>query len=464
MAVHRFVRGLLPLLVVLAPGFVGAQEQETAVAEGSTLRMVDLPLPEDYYPGLKRILEAAGRQAPELVRVGLDREMAREQLKVARSRNYPSVGIGGNLGYRYVQRSGEDSDGSLSGSVSLGVNRPLYYWGAVSAGIEQGEIDFENSLLLSKEQFQNTVQNLRDEYLRLILNEMRLRNLRLRRNNLETQMARRESDYRAGRLSEEGYLSYQIELDNSLLEIEELEDERDETMARFRRISGVADMPEIPSGVAPIDLDELEAQLRGNELGPEWVEETINVQLNRNTMEKIDLEGTIIKSRQRPNISFSASISQAPVNTATENDVSTIRYFAGLSVSWNVFDGFATQANRRINLLEKRRLESRIRTNISVLEEERRKTRNDLLVMVRKQRLAERRFELDSRIYSRVKSEYSDGRVSANEFRRTQSDFYAKEYNLHLARAELLRTIADYLVILNADRAVDYLEFQQTEV
>lgn len=445
-------------------GLLQAQQEAVPVAEGSTLQLVDLPLPEDYYPGLKSILEQAGKQAPELVRVGLDREVAQQRLRIARSRHYPSVGIGGNLGYRFVQRQGEENDGSLSGSVSLGVSRPLYFWGAVTAGIEKGEIDFENSLILTKERFQNTVQNLRDEYLSLILNEMRLRNLRLRRSNLETQLARRESDYRVGRLSEEEYLSFQIELDNSLVEIEELEDEREETLATFKRISGVEAIPEIPSGVAPIDLEELERQLRGDEVDPLWVEQTFNIQLNRNTMDKISLDQTIIKSQQRPNVSFSASVSQAPVNTATENDVETIRWFAGLSVSWNVFDGFATQASRRINLLEKRRLESQIRTNIAILEEERMEMENDLLVMIRKQRLAERRFELDSRIYSRIKSEFSDGRVSANEFRTTQSDYYAQEYALHVARAELLRTVADYLVVLNADRAIDYLAFQETEV
>ncbi len=463
-ASKRFL-GLLTFSFLASPlGLLLAQDGGVAVPEGSTLEMTDLPLPEDYYPGLRQILEKAGRQAPELVRVGIDREVAQERLKIARSRYYPSVGVGGNLGYRFVQRQGEDDDGSASGSVSVGVNRPLFFWGAVEAGVEQGEIDFENSLLETKEQFQGTVQRLRDQYLELILNEMRLRNLRLRRANLETSLARRESDYRAGRLSEEEYLSYIIQLDNSLIEIEELEDERDQTLATFKRISGVREDPEVPTGISPIDLDDLEAELRGEEFDPTWVEDTFNIQLNRNTMEKVNLDSTIIASRQRPNVSFSASVSQAPVNTATANDVDTIRWFAGLSVSWNIFDGFATQADRRINLLQKRRLESQIRTNIEILDEERTRMTDRLLVMVRKQRLVERRFELDSRIYSRVKQQYGEGRVSANEFRTTQAEFYSDEYSLHVARASLLQAIADYLVIINADRAVDYLQFSETEV
>tara|TARA_R100000027_G_scaffold67028_3_gene64308 strand:+ start:26888 stop:28285 length:1398 start_codon:yes stop_codon:yes gene_type:complete len=465
MTVTKLFPRVLPFLLLALPvGLLHAQEEGVATAEGSTLRMTDLPLPEDYYPGLRQILEKAGRSAPELVRVGIDREVAQQRLRIARSRYYPSLGVGGNLGYRFTQRSGEENDGSMSGSVSVGLSRPLYFWGAVEAGVNQGEIDFESSLLETKEQFQATVQRLRDQYLELILNEMQLRNLRIRRNNLETSLARRESDYRAGRLSEEEYLSYLIELDNSLIEIEELEDERNETIASFKRISGVKEDPVIPSGVAPINLDALEAELVGDEVAPTWVEETFNIQLNRNTLEKVDLDSTIIKSRQRPNVSFSASVSQAPVNTSTANDVDTIRWFAGLSVSWNVFDGFATQASRRINLLQKRRLENQIRTNIEILEEERNTMMNDLMVMIRKQRLVERRFELDSRIYSRVKKEFGEGRVSSNEYRQTQAEFYADEFALHIARASLLQAVADYLVVLNADRAVDFLDFQETDV
>jgi len=426
--------------------------------------MTDLPLPEDYYPGLRQILEKAGQQAPALVRVGIDREIAQERLRIARSRYYPSLGLGGNLGYRFVQRTGEENDSSASGSLSVGLNRPLFFWGAIEAGIDQGEIDFESTLLETKESFQNTVQLLRDQYLELILNEMQLRNLRLRRTNLETSLASRESDYRAGRLSEEEYLSYLIELDNSLIGIEELEDERNEVLSSFRRVSGVQESFTIPSGVAPINLDALEAELTGNDLDANWVEDTFNIQLNRNTMEKVELDSTIIKSRQRPNVSFSASVSQAPVNTSTANDVDTVRWFAGLSVSWNVFDGFATQASRRINLLQKRRLESQIQTNIEILEEEQTQIANNLLVMIRKQRLVERRFELDSKIYSRVKQQYGEGRISVSKFRESQAGFYADEYNLHVARASLLQAVADYLGIINADRAVDFLEFRETDV
>ena len=63
-----------------------------------------------------------------------------------------------------------------------------------------------------------------------------------------------------------------------------------------------------------------------------------------------------------------------------------------------------------------------------------------------------------------MKKEFGEGRVSSNEYRQTQAEFYADEFALHIARASLLQAVADYLVVLNADRAVDFLDFQETDV
>ena len=471
MSIHRLSLKcqLLAILSVLIIQTQSVAQQEpfdpTGFLSGALGEKVEsIPLPEDYYPGLRDILMQAGQQAPELVLLGIDSEISQQNLRIARSRHYPTLGVGGNIGYRFTQRQGEDNDGAASASVSLGANRPLYFWGAVNAGIQKGEIDYETRVLTSQQRFLNTVQTLRNQYMDLILNEMELRNARLRKNNLEQQIAQKESNFDAGRISEEEYLSFLIQLDQSLVEIDELIVARDDVVDEFRRISGVTDDLELPTGVAPIDLDELQEAILADDPNPDWVRQTYSVQIRENELEKQERDAIIIRSRQRPNVSLSASISQAPVNTATQNDVDTIRYFAGLSVSWNIFDGFATQASRRINLLQGRRLESEMRNDIDRLVNREREVRNELMIMIRKQRLAERRFDLDSRIYSRVKSDYEVGRISSNEFRTTQINYYQQELFLHIARAELLRAVGDYLTLLNEDRGLRFFQFQPTGV
>jgi len=54
-----------------------------------------LPVPEEVLPPLESILKTAGERAPELVQIGLDRRIANEELTIARSRLYPSVGVAG---------------------------------------------------------------------------------------------------------------------------------------------------------------------------------------------------------------------------------------------------------------------------------------------------------------------------------------------------------------------------------
>ena len=417
-----------------------------------------LPVPEEVLPSLESILATAGERAPELVQIGLDRQIANEELTIARSRLYPSVGVGGNLGYRYVDRQGQDNDSNASGSVSIGASRPLYHWGAVNARVRRGEIGVNNSLLSTRESFQATIQLLRAEYLSLILDQMKLRNLRLQRSNLERELETAQSRFDAGEISEEAFLSAQIGLDRSMIAIEETVDLREETLREFMRVSGLEERPEIPVSVPQLDLNRIERALREGTVGPTWVDRTFDIQTNRNRLDQLEETETIIRSQQRPKVNFSASISQAPVNTATKNNVDTVNYFAGLSVNWNVFDGFSTRASRRINLLEQRKLESRLLSREQELREEEQALRENLLIRLRKQRLAERKFQLDQRIYQRIKDEYGQGTVAENDFRVTQEDFYEEEYNLNVARARLLESISEYLVVVNRDRAVRFLE------
>jgi outer membrane protein TolC len=417
-----------------------------------------LPVPEEVLPPLESILKTAGERAPELVQIGLDRRIANEELTIARSRLYPSVGVGGNLGYRYVDRQGQDNDSNASGSISIGASRPLYHWGAVNARVRRGEIGVDNSLLSTRKNFQTTIQILRAEYLSLILDQMKLRNLRLQRANLERELENAQSRYDAGEISEEAFLSAQIGLDRSMIAIEETVDIREETLREFMRLSGLERRPEIPTSVPELDLNRIERSLQQGVAGPTWVDQTFTIQTNRNRLNQLEETETIIQSQQRPKVNFSASISQAPVNTATKNNVDTINYFAGLSVNWNVFDGFSTRASRRINLLEQRKLESRLFSQEQELREEEQALRERLLIRLRKQRLAERKFQLDQRIYGRIKDEYGEGRIAENQFRTNQENFYEEEYNLNVARARLLESISEYLVVLNRDRAVRFLE------
>lgn len=423
-----------------------------------------IPLPEDYFGELRSILEMSGRQAPELVQLGYDREIADENLRVAEAAGFPRLDVNGNLGYRYVDRSrGEDNDESLSGDMSVALSRPLYHWGAVNAGIDRGRVDYQNSLIDTKENFQVVLLDLRDKYLELVLNEMLLRNARLRRTIFEQEINQKQADWEAGRLSEESWRLLQIELNQSILEIEELTVQKAQLVRDFRRDAGVRDEMRVPPSIDALNLDELEDLLASRQMSVGWVDETLRLQRAKNEIVREEKTRVIIQSRQRPNINFRASVTQAPVNTANQNDVNTTIYFAGLSVQWNIFDGFETQARRRISLLNGRKLDFAMMQSRANLEEVEQQIRQNLLIKVRRQRLIEERLDLDELIWERAKREYEDGLMSANELRQAQLDFYVEQVKVHQGRADILRMLADYLSNVNADRGLDFLVFNSAE-
>ncbi|MGF1530529.1 MAG: TolC family protein [Puniceicoccaceae bacterium] len=419
-----------------------------------------VPLPEDYFENLREILDLAGTRAPALVQVGLEREIADQELRIARARYYPTLGVSGNFGYRFEDRGdgGEDFE-SVSVNASLGLSRPLYHWGSIKAQVNIGEINFENSLIQTRQSFQDVIVRLREDYLRLVLSEMRLRNARLRRNILEQEIAQKAADFEAGVMSDEAYLNFQIDLENSLLEIDDLEMRKDRLVAEFSRIAGLDREIPIPARVDALDIEALD-RLFGNQFaGSSWIDQTDEVRLSQNEMEKESRNRIIVNSRQTPNLSFSANISQRPVNTANENDVNTISYFAGISVGWNIFDGFATQASKRISFLRSRKLEFEHRNILSTRQLDETELRERIQIQLRKHKLLESQLDLFSRVYQRAKRDHEMGQTSANDLRESQLQFYNLELRVHESRVELLMMLTRYLVLTGRDRGLQYLKF-----
>ncbi len=422
-----------------------------------------IPLPEDYFPELRALLEVSGTRAPALVQVGLDRQIADQELKVARSRYYPTLGVNGNFGYRFESRSGDAEDyEAVSANASIGVNRPLYHWGSIEAQVNIGEINYENSLIRTRQQFQDIVVQLREDFLDLVLNEMRLRNARLRRNILEQEIAQKRADFDEGRLSPEGYLTFQIDLENSLLEIEDLEMRKDRLIQQFSRVAGVDGDLGIPARVGALDSETLERLFGGKFVGEGWADETDTVRIAQNELEKEKRNLVIVESRQRPNLSFAASVSQRPVNTANENDVDSIAYFAGISLGWNIFDGFATQANKRISLLRARQIEFDYRNMMEEKMQAEQDFRERILIRLRKHKLLESQLDLYTQIYQRAKSEHEMGQTSSNALRASQLEFYSRELRVHESRAEILMLLTRYLVLTGRDRGLQFLKFDET--
>jgi len=421
-----------------------------------------IPLPEDYFSELRTILELSGERAPDLVQLGLNRQIADENLRIAEAAYYPSLSVNGNLGLRYVQRGGDEEDSEdISGAVTAGVNRPLFYWGAVMAGIDRGRVDFQNQILDTKEGFQEVLLDLRNNYLDLVINEMRLRNARLQRTIVEQEINQQQSARDAGRLSDERWRLLQIELNQSILDIEELTATNAQIIRNFRREAGVTSELAVPPMVDALDLDDLERLLFELQMSAGWVEQTLPMLRNQNQITREGKERIIIESRQKPNIDFSASVSQAPVNTANRNDVNTTTLFAGLSVQWNIFDGFETQARRRISFLNSRKLEFARAQSERILQEDEQRLRQNIVIQIRRQRLAEERLELDEIIYERAKREHEDGLSSANELREAQLAFYRKQVEVHDGRARILRELSRFLAKVNSDRGLDFLVFDE---
>jgi len=404
-----------------------------------------LEQPERAIPQLKEILDSAGKNAPSLIEQNYLREEADQRLKQAKSSYYPSVDLRANLGYRQEYRSGGAEDTSNFGlNYSAQLTRPLYHWGAIEARIEQARIDNDVQALEYLQNTQQIYRDIRSDYLTLLLNATSLNNEQLKKSLLENDIERLRGDYQAGNISELEYETKVLDLQNSLLIIQSIQRDQQRIIARFKQNAGWSDQLELEAGVPSVDLDRLNNWLKGNE-SYFSSEESLEGLIIQQAIKRQNEELTIIQARQRPLVNFAASVSQGQSNTSTQNNVTTLSLFGGVSVSWNIFDGFRTKHQKIEAKLAKRRLEAHLDRLSEDLNLEQQNMLDQMQAQVDKTKVLEKRFQLQNRSFSTSQNDAQSGRLSTSDLNQAKLELEELKLDLMESRAVLLMHISDYL-------------------
>ena len=124
---------LLALLAVLSPGISFAQSADTAGT-----------LPEDYYPGLKSILDVALKQSPQMLARNIDLAQSEANRYMADANLWPT--LSGYSAYstlwQQATNNGEKGDVSRSNGLnySVAVSQPIFQWGVYKYQSDIGKL------------------------------------------------------------------------------------------------------------------------------------------------------------------------------------------------------------------------------------------------------------------------------------------------------------------------------------
>ncbi len=403
--------------------------------------------PEASLPELAELISQAGDQAPALVAQSIAREESLARLAQAKAAYYPSLDLNGNFGYRQEYRTDAEDTNNLGVNFGLYLRRPLYYWGAIEARIKQAGLDQKNEELEHIHTLRLTKRNIRADYLLLLLNRIEQRNALLRREVLQADKAVTDSRQKSGEISATEAEQSELNLLESLAQLDQLDADQTRIQADFKRTLGWKAPLTLTDPITTPDNAELQVWIASakNQTSDTWTSENWEIGQRQNLIEREELELVRITSGQRPLLDFNASVGQGQSNTSTANNVDTTTLFVGIGLRWNIFDGFETKYKR----IETRLRINRFERELTAYEAEIKAQAGNILTALefqtRRLRIDERRFALAGDTLARSKQDLSSGLISDAQFKTKQLEHHEQELQLQRSRVALLLGISDYL-------------------
>lgn len=336
---------LLRLLAAVAPLFAAGLWAADTSGNGITT-------PESLFPQLDTILKQAVTQSPRMVARAVDEEIAENDRITARAGLLPS--IGGYYRFQETRDHRADQHGTLSVQkeyYDFSINQPVYYWGERRNNARIGEI--RKSLVEGnvREAYRNLAQEIRNLYLRLIIDKVRANRATFYREFAVNQAKLGEERLAKKTVSEAQMFGIRMEAEKSYIAEERARFDLENDKASFARLTGspVLSDEQIPDTIPPISDQKaaLDALLAGylsqnDKPTPEADSLRKNMEIDRLTLANA-------KTRLRPKFNVVAGINQDEqsysINVANRYAVKSL--YAGVSLSWTIFDGFAAGAAER---------------------------------------------------------------------------------------------------------------------
>lgn len=429
--------------------FISVSFLGNALLSGGAVREASA-LPEAYIPELHELLESADQKAPQLIEQALEGKEADERLKQAEAAFYPRIDLYSTIGYRQTTYDtvGVEDETSAGANFVASISRPFYHWGAIEAAIDQAKIDNETQAIQRALILRQIHRGLRADYLNLLVNNAVLDKLNLEREHSLEQIQEFEASASEGRVSGTEAALAKTNLKQHLMSIDRLIMDQDRIKDSFARKAGWEAPLTLDAEMPSPDLLQLEAFIE-ERASPEaslaWLDKNGTIQTIENQLEREKHELTRIKAIQKPLVNFSASATQDQRNVGLENNVDAITYFVGLSVSWNVFDGFTNRARKREALLRTRRVEQHLINLQNEISAQAKHVLQQLDFHVDQLRLDTDRAKLLKERYKFEKGELEAGRRSKTDLRNYAIQSADAQVNLVRSKSVLLLLINDYL-------------------
>lgn len=434
-----------------------------AASLGASTSVVDnLPLPERSLAGLDAILRSASTQSPRMINRVLDLEIAENNRLQSRAGLLPSLGAY----YRHYETQDERADlvGQLDASkiyYDISITQPLFHWGERRNHARIGELQKLMAEGNHEEAYRGLAQELRQKYLWLIVSRQYV--LRARH---ALQLARQAATLAEERLAKKEISDVQafpirLAVEQGQIALERSEFDHEMSRQSFARLAGLSSFADaaIPEEVPAIAaagnaIDTLLASFLAQQ-EPATVQ-AVNL---RHQLVIEDLNYKNQKTRLRPKISLVGGLNQDEtsytLNTAQKYRVTSL--YAGFTVSWTLFDGFAAQAGTRNALARRRQAENDYADTVHRLGQQAQTQAKQLNFAARNMAITDRAYSSSEGNLRNKQEEFRRGLISETDLGVVELSVIDARIAAFNARIDYYIRVGDFLGTLATDPAVSNL-------
>lgn len=411
-------------------------------------------LPEDVFPELQAIIAEAAKRAPRMLAKDLELLVAEGDLEQSRAGLLPALG-----GFYQVAKSRdkrEDISGTLNTDktyYSLTFTQPLFHWGTLRNNANIGAIRRLIADENYNEAYRILAQEIRSAYLGLILDKVNVRNATYSRKLAEDLLATDEDRLQKGVISEGSIFQTRMAAEQARLGQEMAEWSLASNKVDFALLSGQSVLPDenIPNGIPGVRVSADDVNRLLDVFLAQSEPATGAARIIRKQLEIDELDYKNQKVRLRPKLSFVVGITQDEqsytANIAQKFGVQSS--YAGLQVTWNIFDGFATRGAIASTLARKRLDEQNYRAFVSQLNQNVRKAAKAVEFSQRQLAISERLLDSAGNYLTYIKEDFKRGQTSEAAVNGAQANYNNLDGAANTARKDYLMRVAEFMSLIS---------------
>ena len=421
-------------------------------------------LPEDFFPGLRAILNQAMKQSPQMIGHDIDlaaQEGNRYQQAAAR---WPS--LSSSIAYAYNQSTvaSNSAANTSNGGVNFGftLTQPLYHWGDLQAQTDIAHLQIKISQRQYADAYRQLAATLRSQYLSLIQQKVQLRNSRFALGQVKTSIAAVEERFKAGQATQDEITNAHLQLEETNLAIDRAVEGFAYSKRLFLLTAGLAELDDdsIPDEIpAPVYSPDTTAALL-QDFARDGLNRTLTAQMNEYDIEKSDLNYKVARHRLYPRFDMQLGVAEQKQTNASNSAISqtnVLSDYIGVGVSWSLFDGFATRGAKLAALANKRKAELKRQNYLDQTLAQARDLEQQVEFSSRALAIAEKRLQMNAESLQRVRDNFKLGLSSQSDVDQATSSFYQWQAAAFGARADFFSRWCDYLSLLGVDPVLNNL-------